>query len=310
MVVPSNDNNKSAKSENIFGQPLTIFGIPVDRETIFQNHKGIYKKQMEKRQRKLIVKSTAIKFFLQENETISCLTTGYSPVPVLEQVLTGPAFLFFKRALLIFTNKRILHVPTTFDRTLRSTVSQILYEDCACLEVKGRSLHVYYKNGRDEVFPYIGRKEKKKIKTLISNLTLTPKDAGRLKGRVYLCPSCTSIVPKAAKACGTCGLSFKTSAQAKAYALLVPGGGYLYGRFTVAGAVTALVELGLMGFIAMTWLNGHPQSLLGLWSTLLPALAALIAIKSIAAYHAGNLFKDLIPGEKEFPREKKSTAAA
>jgi hypothetical protein len=43
------------QSLNIFGQPLTIFGVPVDREKIFANHKGIYQKRVEKRQRKLIV---------------------------------------------------------------------------------------------------------------------------------------------------------------------------------------------------------------------------------------------------------------
>ena len=37
-----------------------VFGLPVDREILFSNHKDIYKKRIEKRQRKLIVK---ISFF-------------------------------------------------------------------------------------------------------------------------------------------------------------------------------------------------------------------------------------------------------
>ena len=33
-----------------------IFGLPVDREFLLSNHKDIYKKRIEKRQRKLIVR--------------------------------------------------------------------------------------------------------------------------------------------------------------------------------------------------------------------------------------------------------------
>ena len=55
----------TARSLNIFGQPQVIFGVPVERDIIFTNHRGIYKKWIEKRQRKLIVKTTFVKFFLQ-----------------------------------------------------------------------------------------------------------------------------------------------------------------------------------------------------------------------------------------------------
>ncbi len=304
MVTPTKETNKTPKSGNIFSQPLTIFDVPVDRETIFKSHKGVYKKQVEKRQRKLIVKSTAIKFFLQDDETIRCLTTGYSPVSILEQVLTGPAFIFFKRALLIFTNKRILHMPTHFDRSPRSTLSQILYEDCAWLEIKGRALHVQYKNGRNEIFPYVGRKEKKKLRILISELTLSPKDAGRLQERVYLCPSCTSILPKTANKCEGCSLGFKTALQGKLFASLIPGGGYFYARYQVMGALAALTELFLIGYIIVQWFAYQKQVPINYWLAL-AAIAGLIAAKAVGAYHTSTLLKDFVPLKEDFPREKK-----
>ena len=40
-----------------------IFGLPVDRDILFSNHKDIYKKRVEKRQRKLIVKISFFKLF-------------------------------------------------------------------------------------------------------------------------------------------------------------------------------------------------------------------------------------------------------
>ncbi|MBI5551199.1 MAG: hypothetical protein HY911_06785 [Desulfobacterales bacterium] len=296
-------SSSAIQSLNIFGQPLTIFGVPVDREKIFTNHKGVYQKQVEKRQRKLIVKSTFIKFFLHHGEQIRCLTTGYSPTSVLERMVTGPAFLFFKRALLIFTDKRILHVPTHFDRSARSAVSQIMYDDCAHLSIRGRSLHVKYKNGQEEIFPYLGRKEKRKIQALLQSLPATPKEAGRLKGRVFLCPSCTHELPAEGHRCETCTLAFKSTLQAKLRSALIPGGGYFYSRYPALGTMVALLELGLMFFVvhmAMALYQGSSLSL----SVLAVGAGALILEKLVAILHAQELTKEYVPEDKDFAVRK------
>ena len=57
-----------------------IFGLPVDREILFSNHNDIYKKRVEKRQRKLIVKISFLKPFLKKGEHVLFITTGYSPL--------------------------------------------------------------------------------------------------------------------------------------------------------------------------------------------------------------------------------------
>ena len=80
-----------------------IFGLPVDREILFSNYKGNYKKRIEKRQRKLIVKLSFIKPFLQKREQVLLVTTGYSPLNRLAQYLTGFLFVFFKRSLFVFS---------------------------------------------------------------------------------------------------------------------------------------------------------------------------------------------------------------
>ena len=303
MAHAISTNSNAIQSLNIFGQPLTIFGVPVDREKIFTNHKGVYQKRVEKRQRKLIVKSTFIKFFLHHGEQIQCLTTGYSPTSILERIVTGPAFLFFKRALFIFTDKRILHVPTHFDRSSRSTVSQIMYEDCAHMSIRGRSLHLKYKNGQEEIFPGLGGKEKKKIQTLLQSLPATPKDAGRLKGRVYLCPSCTHELPAEGHHCATCKLAFKSTLQAKLRSVLIPGGGYFYNRYPALGAMVASLELGLMFFVvhkAMALYQGSSLSL----NVLAVGAGALILEKLIATLHAQELAKEYVPEDKDFAVRK------
>ena len=53
-----------------------IFGLPVDREILFSNRKNLYKKRIEKRQRKLIVKMSFLKPFLKKGERILLITTG------------------------------------------------------------------------------------------------------------------------------------------------------------------------------------------------------------------------------------------
>lgn len=66
-----------------------IFGLSLDREIIFSNHKNVYKKGVEKRQTKLLKKIPFIKYFLKENEKMLLITTGCSPVSLLEQIVTG-----------------------------------------------------------------------------------------------------------------------------------------------------------------------------------------------------------------------------
>jgi len=293
----------TTQSLNIFGRPLSIFGVPVDRKTIFSDYKGRYKSKIEKRQRKLIVKSTFIKFFLKHDESIRCLTTGYSPISALEQFYTGLAFLFFKRAIFVFTDRRILHIPTRFNRSTIDAVSQIWYEDCAHIELKGRNLVVQYKNGNEEQFAYIGRREKKKLKVLLADIKLKPKSAGNLNGRVYLCPSCTNVLDSSSDLCPTCKLKFKSGFQAKLRSLLIPGGGYFYSRHTVLGTVLGILEIIVMTKLMLDGISlkqGIPVDL-G-WMAVLAF--GLIAEKLISAYHTEQLTRDFIPEPKDFAVRK------
>jgi len=295
--------DRSVKTKNIFGQPLTIFGVPVDRETIFSDHRGVYKNKVEKRQRNLIVKSTFIKFYLHHNERIRCLTTAYTPVNMLEQLLAGPSFLFFKRALLIFTDKRILHVPTRYNRSSRGAISQILYEDCAGLRINGRTLYIKYKNGSQEAFPYLGRKEKKKIQSLIADLPLSPKEAGQLQGRVYLCPSCTNRLKSMAKKCPSCNLAFKTRTQAIIRTILIPGGGYFYGRYPMTGSALLVAEIALIAAFVNRWMTVGPGDFKTSWP-LIAIAGIFLTIKVIGAYHSSEQVRYHIPKKKDFTMRK------
>lgn len=292
-------------SPNIFARPLSIFGVPVDRETIFSNHKGVYKGRIEKRQRKLIVKTTHlnIKFFLHNNERIRCLSTGYSPVGIFEQLLTGLAFLLFKRALFIFTDKRLLHIPIRIGGSRAGSISQILYEDCAKIWLKGRQLMIRCKTGDIERFPYIGRKEKKKIKTLLQNLPIKPKEAGKLKGRVYVCPRCAGNLESGSSSCPSCKLSFKRALMASLWAALLPGGGYFYNRYVIPGVLIGLFEVMTIIVLSHYWMlffKTEPVNLI--W--LVCGTCLFLMEKYIMSFHAALLTMDFIPATKEFASQK------
>ncbi|MEJ2728166.1 MAG: hypothetical protein P8185_06585 [Deltaproteobacteria bacterium] len=139
-----------------------IFGLPVDRDTLFFNHKKIYKKRIEKRQRKLIVKLSFLKPFLKTGEKILLVSTGYSPISSLAQYVTGFLFVYLKRSLFVFTNHRIFHVPTTPNYKFKQSLSQIYYAGCQSLELKGGTLIVQYtKSGKIEKFKAIALSERR-----------------------------------------------------------------------------------------------------------------------------------------------------
>ena len=286
-------------TQSSYVRPVTIFTIPVDRDIIFSNHKGLYKKQVETRQRHLIVKSTLINPYLHTGEFIRCITTCCSPVSEIEQDLTGPAFLYFKRAFLIFTDRRILHIPTRFNRSPRGAISQIEYKDCERLDIHNRSLMVQYKNGKREFFNHISRMEKRKLRSLISDLHFSPGKPAQLHTRSYLCPGCTRILTPGAKICGGCKLAFKSLLKAGLWTFLIPGGAFFYFRYLLAGFAAAGLEVAL---IALAVFNGVEinKGLSIDWGLAVFATCGWIVIKLIGFFYARQFIHEFVPEEKEF----------
>ena len=119
-----------------------IFSLPVDKEVMFTDHKGNYKKKIEQQQRELIIKIPFLKQFLGPDENILLITSGYSRVNTLDQILTAWLFIYLKRSLFVFTNKRIFHIPTTVHYRYRYSIAQILFSENQSITLKGRSLIV------------------------------------------------------------------------------------------------------------------------------------------------------------------------
>lgn len=278
-----------------------IFGLPVDREVIFSNHKKVYKKKIENRQRKLIIKLPFLKPFFDVTEKILLVTSGYSPTTTIDRLLVGWFFVYLKRSLFIFTDQRIFHIPTTPVYRYRGSVAQIPYGACKAINIKGRSLEVEYKKfGKIEKFFGIAGKERKKIKELLKTLPIGKAEAATAQ-RNFLCPRCAAPLTDNKYICAKCELKFKTKALAVISAVLFPGGGYLYLRQYFLGMIAAILEIFLIALIVisvMDILNGLPNSLIPL---LLSGLA-LILEKAITVVHAATFVIEFIPRKKKFKK--------
>jgi hypothetical protein len=279
------------------GARENVLGLPVDRKIMFSNDKGTYKQGIEKRQRKLLQKISFLKSFLKEEEKILLVTTGCSPMSMIEQFLTGWIVFYLKRSLLVFTNKRIFHIPTKFNYSYRNSIAHVPYTGCERIAMKGRSLVVQYKSGKKENFYYMAGKEKKKIKALLKTISLEGVE-NIIGGRIHLCPRCTKDLIAGEYICPNCRLEFKNKAKGKTISIVYPGGGYFYTGHPWLGAADAVTESILLLFVISSFvatLRGGKDAL-----SSFAFLAILLTLEKVmTVYHSNHFIEEYIPKERE-----------
>lgn len=275
-------------------------GLPVKTGFMFSNLKGVEKKGIKKRQLKLLKKLGFLPRFLRQDEEILLVTTACSPITVMEQLTTGWVLFYLKRALLVFTNKRILHIPTTLGYDFRHSVAQIGYNDIDKIKMGWRALKLKYRNGKKENFLYVHGRERKKIRALVSKLK-PGREPSPYRKRYHLCPSCTSALQSGSWNCPSCRLEFKNSGRARLLSILIPGGGYFYTGHWFLGLGDFVVESSLLVMIATTYLN--PQST-GVQAGLPAVILVIILVieKLITIYHAEHYIHEYIPLNRNYPK--------
>jgi hypothetical protein len=283
-----------------------VFGLPVDRKVLFSNHKDIYKKRIEKRQRKLFVKLGPIKPFLRRNEHIILVTTGYAPLNSLGQYLTGFAFSYLKRSLFVFTNQRIIHIPATTSYKYKDSLAQMAFAGCQSITLKRGTLIVQYANsGAIEKFKAIAAQERKKIRALLKKSIPLSGTKAQLAGRIHICPQCARRLTEKKYECSNCKLKFKSGLMAELLAIVIPGGGYFYVRHFLIGAIAAVLEIFLLIWSIMLLQDFHNQVPVNmLYLAGIPAL--YLYIKITAIIHSTHFIADFIPTKKDIVPGKKS----
>jgi hypothetical protein len=271
-----------------------IFGLPVDTAILFSDKNGVHKPRIEKNRTKLLQKLGFLRGFLDADEKIIFVTTGCSPFTALEQMTMGAMWLvMLKRALFVFTSKRLFHIPATTNHAYRGSLAQVLYQDCKRLHVKGSLLVAEYHNGQKDKFSCIPSGDR----AIIKRFDLTASESDRpseCPQRNHLCPSCTHILPAGTGTCPACGLEFKSKAKALKYSLLIPGGGYFYTNHPFMGIADAVVEsyflIGVLATLA-AGLLGTPDAL----STSILFAVILVLEKLVTIYHSNSFLAEFIP---------------
>ena len=286
-----------APVDEIGGGGPKVFGLPVDPGLMFSNYKGIHKKRIEKRQRKLIVKLAFLKPFLKRGEKLLLVSTCYSPLGSLGQYLTGFVFIYLKRSLLVFTNRRILHVPTTPGYNYRQSLAQIDYDGCSAINLKRGVLNILYaKFNRVETFRNVAMSERRKIRALLQ-IHIKPRGLKtEFSKRNFLCPQCTRPLVQNSFKCEHCQLKFKSKFVAVLMAILLPGGGYFYARHYMIGLLSAAVEIFLLFYFGISL----QDTIQGLSGSLLYAVvigAIYLVIKIITVIHSTEFVSEYIPAK-------------
>lgn len=281
--------------QNICPQAQTqqIQGLPVDTAVVFSDHKGRYKKRLEKQQLKLLGGLGFLSAFLKAGEKVLLVTTGCSPFSSSEQLLSGNAIFYLKRCLLVFTNNRIFHIPTNQYFVYRNSIAHIFYGDCVAISMKSSHLITEYRTGKKEKFTCIPRIYRRKIKLLLSNISLQGQ-SNLIPERTHLCPRCSCPLIKNHFTCPVCSLKFKNKFHARKISIIYPAGGYFYTRHPFMGLGNALVEIILLFAVITNVINAFK----GITGDLIIAglfVAALAADKTLTIFHSNMFIDEFIP---------------
>ena len=276
-----------------------LSGLPISPETAFTTPKGLYNEKIERRQRAMVVKyESVLMHLLEPREEILLAMRGGSPMTLFERIMGGWITTFLKRCVLIVTNRRILHFPSTRNFSPRYSVAQLRYCDVESIKAPTmlrRRFTVKYKNGKEETFRSIN--EKKKIKSLIPELQLEGEDTTLFRTRHHLCPNCAAPLEPKVYTCVKCGIRFKSMKAAALISLLLPGGGYFYTRHPILGMVIAMGEIVLLALFVLS-LTGMVFETVDPGRRLMIPIAfgaSFLVVKIITLYHARHVVKEYLP---------------
>jgi len=298
---------------------INDFDLPINAEVCFSTYKNKFSKQIRKSQLQTLRRFVQIlKRVMEPDEQIFLTVKGRFPklqgLSFLGIIATG--FLGYyiysdlnNRCVLIFTNKRILHFPTTTSFSPRGSIAQIRYGDIEHLNFPsffGRKLVLKYKSGKEERFHRIPPKEFQKLRTILPSL-LAKATMSEMKGRHSICPKCTTSLAKGTVSCPHCKLQFKDEKHAVRFSILFPGGGYFYTKRPVLGLLGAITEV----FLIIAIISGLIAGLSGIcngkvplseladaWSGAILAVLFLVFKKSISVWYTKNYVSECIPARR------------
>ena len=288
------------------------FGILVREDVAFTNRKGVEKKSVGKRAEKVLDKlQEPLRKILEPEEAVLYIARAQILPGVFEQFLLGWYVAYLTPAMLVLTNRRLLHLSVRRNGSWNRAVRSVRWGDLESGKTKGllsAKLHVKYRNGKKEVYWRLRGDDGKKIRLLLE--VLLPSAAGETSpalSMTSLCPECRGALTPGIYECPSCRLRFKDERTLLWRSILIPGGGFFYTGHAFLGTLHLLVdlivllELVLLGATAIGLWASKPspgQHVADRGAVLMAVvfLAALLALhKGAVTRITGNLVRGFIP---------------
>lgn len=267
------------------GSTEYVGALPVDAGTLLSNHRGIREASLVRRRTRLAARLGSLKRYLEDGERVLMISVLRPHERIRRALLLRPP----AHAVVVFTDRRLLHVGLPRRSLRRGAISTIRYRERRRAHLRGGRLTIWLAGGGRERLEGIPVADRRKVRHLLEQLP-PPRRTAERAGKRYLCPRCTAALTPARYLCHECGQEFLDPGACARSALLTPGGGYFRlgcGRWGVrcAGADAGVTLITLLGAASMT----HA------WPVVAAGLTATATLRLLAARHARRLARQYVP---------------
>lgn len=236
---------------NIAPRPGTLLGLRVREDVLFTKPNGEEHSGTQKRVQKILDKlAPTLQRIVTGDETVLYVANARAPISLFEQWGLGWYVYQITATVLVFTNRRVIHLLVDTKGKWRGHWKTVAYGDLTSVETKGflgAILWLKYRNGKKEKYWGLRRADAKKIKAIAdAALPASTAESTAAQGMVSLCPECMATLTERVYHCNGCGLIFKDESTMKKRSWIIPGGGYFYCKQTL---------LGVLDFMAEAWLT-------------------------------------------------------
>jgi hypothetical protein len=275
----------------------TYNGILVREDTAFTNRKGVEKRGIRKRAEQALDKlQEPLRKILEPDEAVLYLARGQIMPGGIEQFFLGWHSYFLAPAMLVLTNRRLIHLLITRNGAWKKSTRSARWGDIEEAKVKGllsAKLNIKYRDGTKEIYWGMVHDDSNKIQLLLE--VLLPQAGGETSSTLAMtnsCPECSAALTPGVYECPRCRLQFKDEKTAMKRSILIPGGGFFYTGHPFLGLMHAITDLILIVFAGVSAITAlgimQPPPAPDEKSTALVIVAMMVAI---LAFHKWMLIR-------------------
>jgi hypothetical protein len=220
--------------DGVFPEVINESGLLLRKDVLGRDFNGRSSKRIAKRTSALTRKlQSVLTKFLEPGEELLYIARVQRHANILIQYTMFWHIYYASATVLVFTNRRLLHLRVKSNNRWRRGARACTWADIESAIVKGslnRVLQLKFKSGSKYRYWRISRPDALNIKKLLPLLLKAGEGTpARSKALVSLCPDCKGELPVAAQKCPACGLRFKIK-RTMYWLSLIPAAAYIYTR--------------------------------------------------------------------------------